>query len=1268
MTELTVQIKRGAVPVAFLISGIVALLRLALILSLTSIYVCPVHAGDAAPVARWDFSTEEATPLSVHGNVTRDQAGPVPPEFPDFAKDNTAIRLDGKGAYIAVNDPGDKSIFDFTNGDTMTVEAWVKVAKIRNGQPMYVIGKGRTHSPHVAPDNQNWALRVVGAGDAAKLSFLFATPTPPGAKGPHWHRWTSKLKFAVVTGWHHIAVTYQFGQPDSIQGWIDGQPTDGVWDLQGATKAAPVVDNDQIWIGSSMGGNTANSFNGWVDAIAVYRARLNNKVIASHFHRLGGPRTVGPAPEKMPEISDVPPGKVLVTFSESMPASDRWLNTGEKWPQETSRWLGTEFLLPRIPLRYDDWGIRASWKAPLLVRMVADVELQPGTHRLLLRARALGRLWIDGKVVARTKALTYRPPNGEEPITPLADPPLPGARVKGYRMQEVFGEITIPHHDDGTTRLCRVVLELVSGGKSLRTETGEICVAIQTDDGNSYAVIRPQQQDALPLTDTAVNPVLAQIESAITRLEDETRLKAAASQDAFWQTRHAAARAWTSQHPAPEIPTVVDSDINHPIDRFLASKIDKALLESSATDRSQAEHFHKTILPLLQENCFRCHGDKDKGGLRLNTRENALKSGHSEIPAIVPGDISASELLERIRAEDESIRMPPTGKPLSKREIAELEKWIQQGAIWPAVPLEASEVALATVINDEAFLKRIYLDTVGVPPTLAEVRQFLEDSNPDKRNQLIDRLLEDDRFADHWVSYWMDLLAENPTLLNASLNSTGPFRWFLYDALRDKKAFDRIVTELLLMRGSPHEGGSAGFAIAAENDSPFAAKGHIVASAFLGIELQCARCHDSPYHSTTQRDLFSLAAMMNRKPLTVPSTSRVPDAFFEKKDRESLIRVTLKPDETIQADWPFAGVTGAVDDSKIDSLMHNPQDTRERLAALITAPENERFANVIVNRLWKQLIGTGLVEPVYDWEGRKPSHPKMLDWLSRQFVTHDYDLNHVIRLIVTSQVYQREATGNNGNKSETLRFFTAPEKRRLTAEQIVDAMHAATGKQLDVEELTFVHDGQRDVSNRLSLGRPSRAWMFADLKNERDRPSLSLPYARTVTDVLEAFGWTGSRQKPIMHRESEPNVLQPGVLANGTLSMNLIRVSNQSELAQLAVDSRQPEEIIEALYLRFLCRLPNQEELKTFSHALAQGFDSRLLPADEIVPVQEPAPLPQVTWFNHLRPEANTIQQDVERRVRKGPPADPRLRPEWREVYEDIIWSLMNHREFVWVP
>src|SRR5690606_3886082 len=151
-------------------------------------------------------------------------------------------------------------------------------------------------------------------------------------------------------------------------------------------------------------------------------------------------------------------------------------------------------------------------------------------------------------------------------------------------------------------------------------------------------------------------------------------------------------------------------------------------------------------------------------------------------------------------------------------------------------------------------------------------------------------------------------------------------------------------------------GGSAGFALAGENDSPFAAKGHIIASTFLGIEMQCARCHDSPYHSTTQRDLFSLAAMLSRKTVTVPATSRVPAGFFEKKGRESLIKVTLKPNEPVAPHWPFAATTGAADGNRIDRLVDDPKDTRERLAALVTSPENRRFARVFVNRIWKRLM------------------------------------------------------------------------------------------------------------------------------------------------------------------------------------------------------------------------------------------------------------------------------------------------------------------------
>ncbi len=1238
----------------------------AIVLMLFVFLTSQLQADGPSLAARWDFGTTETTPLTSHGGVQRDQAGPVPPEFPEFAQNNTAVRLDGKGARLVAADSGADSKFDFTNGDAITLEGWIKLDGARDGSPMYVVGKGRTGSTQFARDNQNWALRIVGANGVAKLSFLFATK--PGGGNSHWHRWTSKAGFNAATGWHHVAVAYRFGDPSSVRGWIDGQPTNGTWDMGGATKEQPVVDDDAVWIGSSLAGNSGSSFLGWLDAVAIHRSLLSDQVIAGRFRRVGGPRIVGPLPEVMPELDDVPNVRVLVTFSEGLPALERWLNTGETWPTETSRWLGDEFLLPRIPRRYDERGFRAAWKAPLLVRMTADVELPPGKHRLLLRTRALSRLWVDGVVVARTEAITKQPPNGEEPVTPVALPPLPGLRVRGYHQQEVFGDAIIAETEDGQPKRSRVVLEMIVGGKNLRSETGEICVAVQTKDGQSFAILQPTARSELPLTDADVDAALARIESSLSNHDDQARRSASNSQADFWQRRHEAAREWAQRHPAPAIPSIENRSAGHPVDAFITAKINGALAAASKSDPKLAKNFHGKVLPILREQCFRCHGDKDKGGLKLNSRELAILPGDSDEPAIVPGDLDSSELIARIRTDDEDLRMPPTADGLNREQIALLEDWIQTGAAWPAPPVSAAEVAFSPVTSDEAFLRRIFLDTVGVPPTAKEAELFLADVAPNRRARLIDRLLADDRCADQWMSHWLDMLAENPTLLNASLNSTGPFRWFLHDALRDNKSLDRLVTELIMMRGGPHEGGSAGFAMAAENDSPFAAKGHIVASAFLGIELQCARCHDSPYHSTMQRDLYSLAAMFDRKSTTVPVTSRVPVAFFEKKQREALIRATLKPDQPIAAAWPFAETTGVADSADIDQLMQQPSDTRERLAALITSPQNLRFARVAVNRIWKRLIGAAFVEPVHDWEGRSVSHPELLDWLAHQLVANNYDAKHIIRLIVSSQTYQREATGRSLHAAAELRFFNAPEQRRLTAEQIVDSLHVATGLPMNVEELTFVHDGRRAISNRLTLGRPSRAWMFASLNNERDRPSLSLPRARAVADVLEAFGWTGSRQKPIYERETDSNVLQPGVLANGILSTTLTRASNGSELAQLAVDAESPTELVDTLFIRVLSRRPKPGEREAFSLALAEGFSTRLIPADEVKPAAELPPLPLVTWFNHLRSKANSIQQEVERRVRQGPAPDPRLRTEWRELYEDFVWSLVNHREFVWMP
>ncbi|MFI4874505.1 MAG: DUF1549 domain-containing protein, partial [Blastopirellula sp. JB062] len=949
--------------------------------------------GEEGPVALWEFGPEEETPLHPVGGIHRDVPGPRPPTYPDFPVNNTSVNFDGQGSRFVFEDPGDDSPFDFVNGDEITLEAWVNIRDLDDGDFTYIIGKGRTGRRGFSPDNQNWALRICGMQGEARISFLFATvPVEPDQR--HWHRYVSLQGFRPRTGWHHIAITYRYGEPETIQTWIDGKKINGRWDIGGPTAKMPATDNDQIWIGSALGGSPGNSFRGGLDSIAIHRRILDDETLQSRYRRVGEDPIATDVSEKMPDLGPLPADQVSVTFHAGYPDHQRWIMADEPFPPATMRWSGSAMLLDQIPLRYDSWGIRSGWKGPVLVRMAADVALPPGKHTILMRSRGLAQVWIDGQRVARSSALTGAP-HGEEPITPVTPPPGPGQRPKWHRCQEVFSEIEIFE-----AKPVRVVFDAIAGGKRFRAEPGELTLAIRLEGSETFSVLRPiaLAAEQLPLTDQAVEAELARIDASMAAMNDENRRTAAASQNAYWSKRRQAAKAWLQANPPPPVPQQAVT-FKNPIDAFIQARFDEVDASSEDETKSPKADSAQQAMAILKSECFRCHGEKEKGGLSLTTRELALAGGYSGEAAISPGDPHASQLIARLRSQDAETRMPPTGKGLSEEKIKVLENWITKGAKWPQAAATSQATEQAPLIADAAFIRRAYLDTVGVGPSERDVRRFLQDDAPDKRERLVDQLLSDPRWADHWMGYWLDLLAENPTLINASLNSTGPFRWFLYDSLRDGKPIDRMATELLMMRGSAHEGGSAGFALAAQNDAPFAAKGHIVGTAFLGIEMQCARCHDSPYHSTTQRDLYSLAAMFARKPVSVPKSSTVPAGFFQNKTRDSLIKVTLKPGEKVQPTWPFAEQTGATANDELLTLLQDRDDSREKLAALVTAPQNVRFSQVVVNRLWRRLIGAGIVEPPHDWEGNPPSHPELLEWFGKEFVASGYDLKQLTRLI-----------------------------------------------------------------------------------------------------------------------------------------------------------------------------------------------------------------------------------------------------------------------------
>lgn len=935
-------------------------------------------------------------------------------------------------------------------------------------------------------------------------------------------------------------------------------------------------------------------------------------------------------------------------------------------PEATERFAEEAFGLFELPLRYVATGVRGDRASPTLVRASASVTLPAGKHRLLLRARGAARLSVGGKVIAETpfdQPRQFAVGNAGELPVEEQDTFLqlgPGARFLPPGNREALAEAEF---DSAATE---IVIETLIGGieqkskRPFRAELGETIVAVSLAGSGAWHLLAPGKL-SVPYTDAGWASYTAERRPRFEAMNAAARAARRAEHAPYWEKRHAAARDWLASTPEVAVPALpAGFPAQNPIDHFIAARLAQATADevpTSAGARAGGVDFFRDIKPILEANCASCHsGAKVKGGLRLDTRAAALHGGRGDGPAIVPGDAQASPLVQRITSTDDEEAMPAKGDRLKPAEIALLERWIAEGAAWPE--FAPGRCTLTPLADDLVFLRRVFLDNVGVVPAENEIAAFAADRAPDRRARLIDRLLADPRWADHQMGYWLDVLAENPNLINPTLNNTGPFRWWLHESLRDGKPIDLMVTELVRLEGSERGGGPAGFGVASQNDVPAAAKGIILGGAFLGVEMKCARCHDAPTHAAKQRDLFQLAAMLEKKPLKVPATSSVPLDHLRLGGRTPLIEVTLEPGSVVEPAWPFAQFA---DETTAAALAERPDDPRDRLAALITAPHNERFAQVMANRLWQRLMGRGLVETIGDWEKSAPTHPELLRWLGRELVRGGYDLRALARLILNSHAYQRAADPALAAPSP---LFVAPAPRRIGAEQLVDSLFAATGKPFAVEPVNLDLDSVRTIENALDLGRATRAWMLGSASNERDRPSLMLPRIQAVADVMEVFGWRAARPDASSGlRDAAPNVLQPALLSNGTMMAWLTRLSDDHGLTSLALEDQPVERLIERLFLRLFTRAPTAEEKKTYVAALAPGYAQRIAvaAAEEQAP---PVRRKYVAWSNHMKAEANTLRLEQEALARRGDPPTARLAPAWRARFEDVIWALLNAPEW----
>lgn len=1175
---------------------------------------------------------------------TTDVAGPRPPVYPDFAKDNRAalFEKDTASRILVSRESHPDLDLNFRHGDSFSVEFWLAAKDLPIGEPVYLLSKGHPERANQADDDLNFAVMVIRRTErpVIQLGFAFTSETGKADAPRKRHQWWSGDMPLHPYEWQQFGLTFTLGDPTSLLPYQNGRniPFSGRWNSGDSTERGPVSNDAPLVLGGSFDEKTKASYRGRLDRIALFRGIMREREFDQRY-------TIH-TPLPTIDVAELKEDKVRVELcAQDVPSRRQW---PEKSLKASTVSEADAFGFFALPYEYTKTGVRNYRPGVQLLRASASLVFPKGKHRLLLRARGISRLMLDQKVVLETE-LQPTNLNGHHLTTDQANylDLGPDFRFAPPGNREEWAHF----ESDGKTPVL-MVLETVFGTE--RPGLGETVVAWSPKGSESWKLVAPRRD--IPYTDAGWAAYEAEVNAQIAAINQERRRNAFASQQPYWQKRREAASQWLESVEPIKVPELPKSYPAHnAIDHFIAAKIEKVRPSIEGAETNKGPDYFKDIRPLLESRCYNCHqGSKAKGDLRLDVAEGAHLGGESDGPAVTPGDIAASSLIARVRTDDSGDIMPPNGDPLSEEQIRLLEEWIKAGANWPEV--QVTRLDMPPLADELTLLRRITLDTVGVPPTEKEIQAFLADESKERLTKAMERLFKDPRRADHWMGYWQDVLAENPNLLSGSLNNTGPFRFWLHEALVDDKAMDVIVTELIRMEGDANNGGPAGFATAGQNDSPFAEKGIILAGAFLGVEMKCARCHDSPSHESKQEDLFKLAAMLNREPLIVPETSSVSLDKLSAGGRKPLIQVTLAPGSKVEPVWPFPEFAEL---DHATSLAENPKSSRDRLAALITAPQNERFAQVIVNRVWHRLMGRGLVAQPEDWEKSENTHPELLKWLAREFVRSGYSINAISRLIFQSHAYQRQSVPEL-KTPEVL--YVAPASRSMAAEQVVDSLFSSTGKPFKVEELCFDLDG---ISGQRSMGHATRAWMLTSTSNERDRPSLTLPRVQAVLTVLESFGWRGARQSPVTVRESDPNVLQPAVLANGTMSSWVIRLSDDHELVELALQAKSPEEIVRRTYLRVLTRQPNQEELAEGIDLLKDGFDTRA-EVKSAPPSGKKRTRPYyVTWSNHLDGPANALAADIEEAARNGDPATERLQPAWREAMEDFLWIMINKPEAI---
>jgi hypothetical protein len=462
--------------------------------------------------------------------------------------------------------------------------------------------------------------------------------------------------------------------------------------------------------------------------------------------------------------------------------------------------------------------------------------------------------------------------------------------------------------------------------------------------------------------------------------------------------------------------------------------------------------------------------------------------------------------------------------------------------------LNRLKITPSPIADNEEFLRRVYLDLIGLQPKPDEVRGFVADTTANKRDKVIDALFERPEFIDHWSLKWGDLLQNSR--LTVSQESVYLFREFIRGAVASNMPLNDFTRRLLTGRGAGSDDpASVYFAISKDTNDTL----ERVTEVFCGVRMLCARCHSHPMENWTQRDYYGLASFFNQVSVRPDSrTPNIPNAKF--------VQLTLGAGAATNPRSALPQLPRFLGGAEIP--LATDKDRREAYAGWLTSPKNPFFARSLVNRIWSYFFHRGIIEPVDDIRSTNPPiNPALLDALTQDFIAHKFDVSHLMRRIVTSATYQRSSTPTPLNRHDEQNFSHAI-PRRIPAEALLDSLVQATG----------IPEGFAGAPGGFRAAQ--------------------LPDGEIDNRFLRLFGKPQRMDACECERDNGSNMLQALHFINGGSILD--RVQNPgARPAQLLAQKLTDEQLVTELYLWCLSRRPREAEKKLSLEFLKSYKDKR---------------------------------------------------------------------------